>query len=276
MAFAAIAVAGGGAGTFAWVHGRRIGSDSRAHLAMDMITGRRCAVKCIALDADGREEVPTSELKRWEELQHPNVARCFGHALIGGVLNIYLECVASGSLASFLASFGPVEAHMMPRIARGVLEGLQYLHTRAPAVVHGNLKGTNVLVSTNLVVKLTDYGACTPGAPALDAPEASLPWTAPERVQGKMEDGPASDIWGMGCLMIEMATASAPWHEETGMDKIRNVLMVEDSDRVPTIPDSLAGPARSLTEECLRRDPALRPSSSLLLWHACVSEEGPA
>jgi serine/threonine protein kinase len=85
------------------------------------------------------------------------------------------------------------------------------LHTRNPAIVHGDIKASNVLISTGGRAVLCDFGLseiesiC--GAPKVGGSGTpSLRWCAPEVLLGKAQS-PSSDIWSFGCLILEVRIA---------------------------------------------------------------------
>jgi serine/threonine protein kinase len=91
-----------------------------------------------------------------------------------------------------------------------ILEGLEYLHVNN--IVHRDIKGSNVLVDRNGVCKLADFGNskrlyCTKNDNQI---KGTAHWMAPEVIK-QLKYGRFSDIWSLGCTIIEMATGSPPW-----------------------------------------------------------------
>ena len=70
---------------------------------------------------------------------------------------VFLEYVPGGSIASMLTRFGCFAETLCRHYTRQILLGLEYLH--GVKVAHRDVKGANVLVNRNGVVKLTDFGA---------------------------------------------------------------------------------------------------------------------
>lgn len=144
--------------------------------------------------------------------------------------NMFLEYMPGGSLSDLLKQFfasGGVQQEQQPPLdellirsyARSILQGIEYLHRRG--IVHGDIKAKNVLVGSNAgTLKLADIGS----AKRINAQELGLEeeqeeqvedscmmmngtpqWMAPEVVLQK-EQGLESDIWSLGCTVVEMAT----------------------------------------------------------------------
>lgn len=59
-------------------------------------------------------------------------------------INIFLEYVPGGSIASVLAKFGPLQESVIRSYTRQILRGLEYLHQRG--IMHRDIKGANILV----------------------------------------------------------------------------------------------------------------------------------
>ncbi|KAJ6319551.1 hypothetical protein OIU78_015051 [Salix suchowensis] len=96
-------------------------------------------------------------------------------------------------------------------------------------------------------------------------PIAGTPmFMAPEVARGE-EQGLASDIWALGCTIIEMASGGAPWHNVS--DPVSIIYRVGYSGHLPEFPCCLSEQARDFLDKCLRRDPKERWTASQLLAH---------
>jgi len=108
---------------------------------------------------------------------------------------------------------------------RDVASGLGYLHhTLKPPIVHGDLKGNNVLVTEDFHAVLSDFGLSRvigdlvgPSANTTGAIGGSVRWQAPELVL-EDENVPnirpnfSSDIWAFACTAYELLTGRVPYH----------------------------------------------------------------
>jgi serine/threonine protein kinase len=81
----------------------------------------------------------------------------WGTCIEDNYLNIFLEFVPGGSISSLLAKFGPFNEAVIRAYTRQILLGLEYLHRHH--IIHRDIKGANILVSQEGVVKLADFGA---------------------------------------------------------------------------------------------------------------------
>merc|ERR1711920_399002 len=106
-----------------------------------MGSGEIFAVKAIAinpgdaLDMKFKMELE-NEIKICASLKHPSIVTYLGHDYVESCLYIYLEYCIGGCMASMLRQFGIFEEALIRIYTRDLLEGLAYLHTRTPPVVH--------------------------------------------------------------------------------------------------------------------------------------------
>lgn len=96
-------------------------------------------------------------------------------------------------------------------------------------------------------------------------------WMAPEVLQAPASTGPASDIWSLGCTVIEMATGDSPWGPTIG-DACSALYRIGLSQALPEFPVDLSPEGHDFLSQCLQRDPSLRPTAEELLSHPFIRE----
>jgi len=179
-----------------------------------------------------------------------------------------------GCLIDFVkqfASSGTLDEHLLRTFTRSIVEGIDYLHSKG--IVHCDIKGKNILVG-NGAVKLTDFGSSKRVGDAMATEYDSVNcgakvngtplWMAPEVVR-QVEQGPASDIWSLGCTVLEMATGRAPWSNFN--NHFVALYHIGCTDELPEVPASLSAEAHDFLSHCFQRDPSKRWTSSQLLQH---------
>jgi serine/threonine protein kinase len=182
---------------------------------------------------------------------------------------IYLEYVHPGSINKYIRDHcGTMTESVVRNFTRHILSGLAYLHNKK--TVHRDIKGANLLVDASGVVKLADFGMAKhlTGQRADLSLKGSPYWMAPELMQAVMQKDSnpdlafAVDIWSLGCTIIEMFTGKPPWSEFEGAAAMFKVM--RDS---PPIPESMSPEGKDFLRLCFQRNPAERPTASMLLEH---------
>ncbi|KAF0895834.1 hypothetical protein E2562_016566 [Oryza meyeriana var. granulata] len=160
-----------------------------------------------------------AELEVLGRLSHPNLARLLGYCAAGSDRLLVYELLELGSLDAWL--YGDAAAGQLPwparlRIARGVAAALAFLHHgNDPAILHRDIKASNVLLDEGFEAKLADFGLAriAAGGPAeshLSTQAAGTAgYMAPELRAGVGASAKA-DVYSFGVLMMEMVTGRRP------------------------------------------------------------------
>merc|ERR1740129_1075254 len=262
---------------FAWVRGEAVGRGSLGSVfkALDQRTGVIIAVKEVPIDYKDETDrkfktALENEVGLCQALSHPNIVQYLGHDYLESRLYIYLEYMPGGSMAQVLSQFGPLDESLIAVYTRELLEGLTYLHTRDPPVLHRDIKGANILVGMDCHVKLSDFGCSKRTTDTKShSMRGSIPWMAPEVIK-QTGYGRMADIWSLGCVTIEMGTAKHPWgHFDNPMAAMVRIGM---SEEIPPMPEDLSELCRDFIGRCVRRDPSTRPTASDLRDHEFVRD----
>ena len=157
--------------------------------------------------------------------------------------------------------------------AKQLLSGLDYLHENK--IIHKDIKGANILVETNGVVKLSDFGCSIFIEKTLtlylqenkdNGIQGSIPWMAPEVIR-QTKYGRKSDIWSFGCTILEMITGKPPWFGYNFDNSVAAIMKIGCSNEIPAIPENISTNLKDFLLECLQRDPENRSSVKNLLSH---------
>ena len=117
----------------------------------------------------------------------------------------------TGSLKQKLEASGGLNEKVVATYVVQVLEGLGYLHHNG--IVYCNLKASNILMTRSGNVKLSDFGLSLNLHTFEDADKgvSCMPnWSAPEVVDLGRASA-KSDIWSLGCTVIELLTGNPPY-----------------------------------------------------------------
>jgi hypothetical protein len=212
------------------------------------------------------------EVNIMRKLSHKNIVRYLGTEFISEPspqFCILLEYVPGGSIASMLKQFGRFTNQIVKEYTRQILKGLEYLHSNG--IIHRDIKGANLLVTENGVVKLADFG-CSVKFDGMDSMRekgkekllGSVPWMAPEAIKFAEEHvGRKSDIWSVGCVCIEMCTGKRPWPLYT--NHLALMFFVATTDSVPKFPPDASDECISFLSHCLKRNSDERKTATQLL-----------
>jgi hypothetical protein len=222
------------------------------------------------------------EINLMRKLEHPHIVSYISSEWDkeNRVFNIFLEYVSGGSLSSMLTQFGPFEDRLVRLYTNHIVSGVQYLHDKG--IAHRDIKGANVLVNDKGIAKLADFGCSKQfagmhhhggGKGSLEATglafKGSVPWMAPEVVQ-QSSHGRKSDIWSIGCTVIEMMTAKLPWPDYENAFLILYQLATKQA---PPMPASASPEAQDFIRLCLELDPVARATAGQLSSHPFLTAD---
>lgn len=170
---------------------------------------------------------------------------------------LVMELVRGEPLSTLIAR-GPLGPEETLRIVEEAAWALQAAHERG--FVHRDVKPGNILVRTDGMVKLTDFGIAK-AADAVPVTRSGMVmgtahYIAPEQASGA-EAGPSGDVYSLGIVGYECLAGHRPFRAESAVA----VAMMQVRDLPPPLPDSVPLHARELIEATLVKDPTLRYAS---------------
>ncbi|XP_029456738.1 ephrin type-A receptor 5 [Rhinatrema bivittatum] len=194
------------------------------------------------------------------QFDHPNIIHLEGVVTKSKPVMIVTEYMENGSLDTFLKkNDGQFTVIQLVGMLRGIASGMKYLSDMG--YVHRDLAARNILINSNLVCKVSDFGL---SRILEDDPEAAyttrggkipIRWTAPEAIAFRKFTS-ASDVWSYGIVMWEvMSYGERPYWEMTNQDVIK---AVEEGYRLPSPMDCPAA-LYQLMLDCWQKDRNSRP-----------------
>ncbi|MBA0618024.1 hypothetical protein Gotri_018658 [Gossypium trilobum] len=141
-----------------------------------------------------------------------------------------------GSLSSLLhgnrgSGRTPLNWDTRSGIALGAARGIEYLHSKGPGISHGNIKSSNVLLTTSYEARVSDFGLAQLAGPT-STPNRVDGYRAPE-VTDTNKVSQKADVYSFGILLLELLTGKAPTHallNEEGIDLPRWVQSIVRED----------------------------------------------
>ncbi|KAM3705713.1 hypothetical protein ACJW30_03G102500 [Castanea mollissima] len=246
------------------------GAYGRVYKGLDLENGDFVAIKQVSLENIAQEDlnIIMQEIDLLKNLNHKNIVKYLGSLKTKTHLHIILEYVENGSLANIIKpnKFGPFPESLVAVYIAQVLEGLVYLHEQG--VIHRDIKGANILTTKEGLVKLADFGVATKLTEA-DVNTHSVVgtpyWMAPEVIEMSGVCA-ASDIWSVGCTVIELLTCVPPYYDLQPMPALFRIVQDEN----PPIPDSLSPDITDFLRQCFKKDARQRPDAKTLLSHPWI------
>ncbi len=151
-------------------------------------------------------------------LDHPNIVSITTAEKTDNVFFIVMEYVAGETLEDVIARDGALAAPRVVGYSTQLAQAVEHAHRQG--VVHRDLRPSNVLVSGDGVLKVTDFGTSRfLEMAAQNTVTGSPPYMAPEQFEGRAVF--ASDIYSLGVTMYQMATGTLPYDTPTQHDLVR-------------------------------------------------------
>jgi CTD kinase subunit alpha len=282
------------------------GTYGKVYKGKQIYSSRLVALKKIRMEGerDGFPVTAMREIKLLQSLRHDNIVAleevmverndCF-------MVFEYLSHDLTGLLNH--PSF-KLDAAQKKHLAKQLFEGLDYLHTRG--VLHRDIKAANILVSSDGVLKLADFGLARFYAKHHHVDYTNrvitIWYRSPELLLGETQYNAAVDVWSAACVMVEIFTRHAIFPgdgtEINQLDKIYAVLgtpnkvdwpdlvkmewfeLLRPGYRKPNVfaekyKERVPPAAFELLAAMFQYDPAKRPTAAEVLNHAYFTTEQP-
>ncbi|KAJ6551307.1 kinase-like domain-containing protein [Mycena capillaripes] len=253
--------------------GKQVAAGGFGDVWKGLVCGQNVSVKIMRIFEDSDVEDILKQFGReaviWRQLCHPNVLPFFG------LYRLELEtrlCLVSpwmenGTITKFLAKNNPSNTERFSLILDVAL-GLQYLHENK--IVHGDLKGVNILVTPSRRACIADFGvssiatAMTLQFTSITHAQGGTPrYQAPELLLNESQNHLGSDVYAFGCVGYEILTRTVPFHE---VQKDMAVILQVVGGKTPSRPMSCSGTTAldslwNLFQRCWETKAEMRPTA---------------
>jgi hypothetical protein len=245
------------------------GAYGKVFKALDKVSKKIVAVKIIALESDWLPLL--AEVNMVIDLQHPSIVCYYGWFFEEGRLWLIMEFCDGGSLTDIMRTLHrPLNEKELSAVMRGVLTSLKYVHSLNR--IHRDIKSGNLLVTSDGLVKLCDFGvsAQLDDSLAKTGTRIGSPyWMAPEVILSQGHNTKA-DIWSVGITALELFSGHPPMHELPGMAAMMKV----PSAPPPEAPANASDVFKAFIKAVLIKDPNVRPTAVDLLAHPFIATVG--
>ena len=240
------------------------GGMGEVYRAFDPALGRDVAIKCIApgrIGSAGAVSSMIQEARAASVLNHPGIVTIYEVLRSAESVAIVMECIRGHSLRAMPEAHQPLDRILA--IGKGVAESLAAAHQHG--IIHRDIKPENVMVRSDGIVKIVDFGLATNLATVVDEPAAgTFRYMSPEQVLGHTLT-PASDVFSLGVVLYELASGVHPFGLADGAKSTLAVVEAIASTRAEPVSAVRADLPRSfdlLLSRMLARDPGDRPSAA--------------
>ncbi|HVM11919.1 MAG TPA: Stk1 family PASTA domain-containing Ser/Thr kinase [Actinomycetota bacterium] len=152
-------------------------------------------------------------------LNHPNIVHVHDWGQAGDTYFMVMEFVRGPNLRTVLSQHGPLQPAQAVEVLQQVLAALEHAH--AQGIVHRDVKPENILITTDGLVKVADFGLARALAESRvsTAPgtvTGTVQYLAPEQIQGEVADQ-RTDLYAAGIALYEVLTGRVPFTGETSV-----------------------------------------------------------
>ncbi|CAG7894599.1 unnamed protein product [Brassica rapa] len=227
------------------------GTYSSVYKARDLLDNKIVALKRVRFDLSDLESVKfmAREIIVMRRLDHPNVLKLQGLITASSSSSLYLvfeymdhDLVGLASIPGIKFSQPQVKCYM-----KQLLSGLHHCHSRG--VLHRDIKGSNLLIDSNGILKIADFGLATFFDPHNTVPLTSrvvtLWYRPPELLLGACHYGVGVDLWSAGCILGELYSGKPILPGKTEVEQLHKIFKLcgsptEDYWRKLKLPPSAA------------------------------------
>ena len=230
-------------------------------------TGQAVALKFISTRGKSEKDLKNlrQEMAILKTLNHENIILLLDAFETSSDFVVVTE-YAHGELFEVFQDDRQLPESEVQKIAKQLVQALYYLHSNR--VIHRDMKPQNILIGSNNVIKLCDFGfarSMSNQTVVLNSVKGTPLYMAPELVQEKPYNHTA-DIWSLGVILYELFVGKPPFYTNSLYSLIN--LIINDSVKYP---DSMSSDFKSFLQGLLQKNPTQRLSWPSLLHHPFVA-----
>ncbi len=195
-----------------------VGGMAVVYKATDKLLNRFVAVKLLRSEFQGNEEFIRRfniESQAAASLSHPNIVSIYDVGQSEDMHYIVMEFIEGKTLKEYIAEKkGNIYWKEATDIAMQICSALEHAHSKH--IIHRDIKPQNIMINTEGVIKVTDFGiarAASGGTLTMEA-MGSAHYLSPEQARGGYTDQ-RSDIYSFGVLLYELYTGNLPFDGDT-------------------------------------------------------------
>jgi serine/threonine-protein kinase len=221
------------------------------------------ALKVVALGLLGNESAMarfTRESSILKQLRHPHIVKLRATGQYRKTPFIAMEFIDGEALDRVLARRGRLSWEEVAAFGKQLCEALQYAHEKG--IIHRDLKPSNLMITSDEVLKLTDFGiAKDTDVTALTGANSTIgtaAYMSPEQCKGDKSLTHKSDLYSLGIVFFELLTGKKPFYADTTVDMFLKHVN-ETPPRIGKLLQDLPGKFEALILQLLEKDKEDRP-----------------
>lgn len=244
-------------------------------LARDEHLGRDVALKTMNPPPGLTEKQLARESERFRReaqaaarLDHAGIATVYDLGEEKGTRYLVMQYVTGIDLDDRVAEQGPLSLLEAASIGVQIASVLGSVHVRD--IVHRDLKGSNVIIRTDGVVKVLDFGVAAFLSPDVvkltttGEQVGSLECMAPEQIKGKQVDQ-RTDLYALGCLLHKMLTGEPVFAHDSDL-MLPGLILDHPPTPLRELRPETPGDLEELILQLLAKDPRARPAHAGEVW----------
>uniref|UniRef100_A0A7N0ULN0 Protein kinase domain-containing protein n=1 Tax=Kalanchoe fedtschenkoi TaxID=63787 RepID=A0A7N0ULN0_KALFE len=238
------------------------GTYSNVYKARDIVDGKFVALKRVRFDNLDSESIKfmAREIIILRRLDHPNIIKLKGLITSRKSCNLYLvfeymehDLTGLSSLPGFTFTEPQIKCYM-----HQLLSGLDYCHSHG--ILHRDIKGSNLLIDNNGILKIADFGLASFFDPHHQYPMTSRVvtlWYRPlELLLGATKYGVGVDLWSAGCILGELYAGRPIMPGRTEVEQLHKIFKLcgspsEELWRKSKLPNATAFKPREPYKRCI-------------------------
>ncbi|KAI9348629.1 kinase-like domain-containing protein [Obelidium mucronatum] len=247
------------------------GTYGKVKLGIHIKTFERAAVKVIE-KAQIKSSKQVARLQReirfLKLLHHPHIVKVYDVIETDEFIYIVMEYAVGGELFDYIVANKRVKEREARSFFRMVLSAIDYCHKNA--VIHRDLKPENLLLDSQKVIKIIDFGFGNnykSDGSQLDTFCGSPFYAAPEMILGKKYTGPEVDVWSLGVILFALLCGHLPFDDDNMKELYKKI--ASGSYRCPEyVPIN----AKHLIGRLIQVDPQKRATLEEALAHPWIHQ----
>lgn len=204
-----------------------------------------------------RKEDFMKEMRHLSKLRHPCITTVMGAVVGKTEPMLVMELMHHGSLYDLLHNETMIlDAELILPLLRDISQGMRFLHSSKPTVVHADLKSQNILVDKNFRAKVADFGL---SQRKMNVAAGTPLWMAPELLRGECSNTAASDVYSFGIILYEVYSRKEPYCGEE-VEEVLRLVADKTMNKRPEIPKNMPPSVQAFMTDCLVAEPEQRPT----------------